>query len=174
MPRVLAVSLNPVRTFGKTPQDEIRLVADYGVEGDTHAGATLKTHNGMIEVNQRQVHLIANELLEEMAGRGYEIGPGEIGDNVLTEGVDLINLPNHTRLRLGPEAVVELRGLRAPCLQLDRFARGLAGAMLNKTGPGPKVRTGVLGVGVTGGIVRAGDAGEVELPLVPHLPMKPM
>ena len=62
MPRVLAVSLNPVRTFGKTPQDEIRLVADYGVEGDTHAGATLKTHNGMIEVNQRQVHLIASEL----------------------------------------------------------------------------------------------------------------
>ena len=113
MPRVLAVSLNPVRTFGKTPRDEIRLVADYGVEGDTHAGATLKTHNGMIEVNQRQVHLIANELLEEMA-------------------------------------------------------------MLNKTGPGPKVRTGVLGVVVTGGIVRAGDAVEVELPLVPHLPMKPM
>ena len=174
MPRVIAVSLNPVRTFGKTPQDEIRLVADYGVEGDTHAGATLKTHNGMIEVNQRQVHLIASELLEEMAIRGYDIGPGEIGDNVLTLGVDLINLPNHTRLRLGAEAVVELRGLRAPCLQLDRFAKGLAGAMLNKTGVGPKVKTGVLGVVVASGVVRPGDAVEVDLPLAPHIPMRPM
>lgn len=162
--RVLSVGLNPTHGFGKSPAPSIRLLAGRGVEGDAHATGGL-----------RQVHLLQAELFAQLRLAGYDIAPGQIGENVTTEGVDLPSLPLGARLRLGADAVVELTGLRDPCERLEAHRRGLARAVMSRDATGAPVRrAGVLGRVVAGGEVRAGDALVVELPAEPHRPLPPL
>jgi len=139
-PGVAAVSLSPRHGFSKTPQAAIRLLAGLGVEGDAHAGETVK-HRSRVAVdpnqpNLRQVHLVASELLQELRAKSFRVEPGAIGENVLTRGLALIDLPAGARLRLGAEAVVEITGLRNPCRQLDEFQHGLMAAVLDRDAEG--------------------------------------
>ena len=113
--------------------------------------------------NQRQVHLIHAELLSELAAAGFQVAAGEMGENVLTSGVDLLGLPGGAKLRLGAEAVVEITGLRNPCVQLDRFRPGLMAAVLGRDVEGRLVRkAGIMAVVAAGGWVRPGDPILVE------------
>jgi MOSC domain-containing protein YiiM len=115
---VAAVSASPVHEFSKEPREGIRLTEGLGVEGDSHSGTTVqhlsRVRRDPTQPNLRQVHLIAAELLEELAGLGYDVPPGAMGENVTTSGVDLLALPTGTVLRLGEEAEVEVTGLRNP------------------------------------------------------------
>lgn len=179
MGEIVAVSRAPRHEFHKLNEDAITLLEGLGVDGDAHAGVTVKhrsrrrTHPDML--NLRQVHLIHAELLDELAQQGFEVQPGEIGENVTTRGVDLLALPRGTRLTLGGEAVVELTGLRNPCSQLDRFQNGLMDAVLDRDADGGLVRkSGVMGVVLAGGVVRPGDAIAVELPAGPHAALEPV
>ena len=176
-PRVEAVSLSPVHGFSKEPQPEVRLLAGLGAEGDAHAGRTVKHRSRVAQnpdqPNLRQVHLIHAELLEELAGRGFTLRPGDLGENVLTRGLDLLNLPTGTRLHLGAEAVVEVTGLRNPCGQIDAFQPGLLAAVLGRDEHGELIRkAGVMGVVLTGGVVRPGDPVRAEWPPEPHRPLE--
>ncbi|MFN2204936.1 MAG: MOSC domain-containing protein, partial [Candidatus Promineifilaceae bacterium] len=75
----------------------------------------------------------------------------------------------------GPDAVVEITGLRNPCRQLDDFQDGLMAAVLDHDEEGSLIRkAGVMGIVLTGGIVRPGDPIEIELPPQPHLPLEPV
>ena len=176
---VTAVSLSPGHTFGKAPRESIHLLAGLGVEGDAHLGETVKHRSRVArdpaQPNLRQVHLIHGELHDELRAMGFELRAGEMGENVTTRGVDLLALPTGTRLRLGGGAVVEVTGLRNPCVQLDRFQPGLMKACLDRDEQGGLVRkAGVMAVVVAGGEVRAGDAISVELPAQPHRPLEPV
>jgi MOSC domain-containing protein YiiM len=177
--KVVAVSAGTRHGIGKETDEAIRLVAGHGVEGDVHAGATVKhrsrARKDPTQPNLRQVHLIHRELHEELAGQGFEIAPGEMGENVLTSGVELLALPAGARLRLGDAAVVEVTGLRNPCSQLDGLAAGLMKATLDRDQDGELVRkAGVMGVVLEGGDVRPGDPIEVELPAEPHVRLEPV
>jgi MOSC domain-containing protein YiiM len=177
--KVTAVSTGTSHGISKRNEDVIRLVAGHGVEGDVHAGATVK-HRSRVrrdatQPNLRQVHLIHAELHQELAGQGFQVSPGEMGENVTTSGVELLGLPTGTRLRLGGEAVVEVTGLRDPCSQLDGLAPGLMKAVLDRDADGELVRkSGVMGIVLEGGDVRAGDPIDVELPAEPHVPLAPV
>jgi MOSC domain-containing protein YiiM len=178
--RVEAVSRGTSHGVGKENEDAITLIAGFGVEGDVHAGATVK-HRSRVrknpdEPNLRQVHLIQRELHEELAGQGFpDIAPGAMGENVTTSGIELLDLPAGTRLRLGADAVVEVKGLRDPCTQLDGIAPGLMKATLDRDENGDLVRkSGVMGVVLVGGEVRPGDPIEVELPAEPHVRLEPV
>jgi hypothetical protein len=110
--RVLAVSKSPTHTFGKPRQSEIRLLAGLGVEGDAHMGETVK-HRSRVAAdptkpNLRQVHLVQAELLDELHEKGFAVEPGEMGENITTQGVNLLDLSRGTLLRLGREAVIEV------------------------------------------------------------------
>ena len=176
---VEAVSTGTNHGIGKDSSDSIRLVAGHGVEGDVHAGATVK-HRSRVrknpyQPNLRQVHLIHAELHEELAEQGFDLSPGQMGENVTTNGVELLSLPTGTRLRLGGEAVVEVTGLRNPCAQLDEIAPGLMKAVLDRDADGELVRkSGVMGVVLEGGEVRPGDSIQVELPPEPHVRLEPV
>ena len=177
--KVEAVSSKTSHGVGKQNQDAIRLIAGLGVDGDVHAGETVK-HRSRVrkdptQPNLRQVHLIHRELHEELAGQGFEVAPGQMGENVTTSGVALLALPTGARLRLGSEAVVEVKGLRNPCAQLDEIAPGLMSAVLDRDADGELVReSGVMGVVLEGGEVRPGDPIEVELPPEPHVRLEPV
>lgn len=177
MPTVLAVSARAGHHFSKTPRETITLVAGIGVEGDGHAGERIK-HGSRVRANPaqpnlRQVHLLPHELLEEVGKAGFTVQPGDLGENVLTTGIDLVCLPKGTRLRLGDEAEIEITGLRNPCAQIDRFQQGLLAQVVGKDGEGTIVRkAGVMSIVLTGGIVRPGDPIRVELPPEPHEPLE--
>jgi hypothetical protein len=176
---VAAVSRSGRHSFSKGRHEAIRLLAGLGVEGDAHAGRTVqhvfrKRWNPSAP-NLRQVHLISAELHEELRARGFDVRPGNMGENVTTRGLDLLALPTGTRLRLGEEAVVEVTGLRNPCVQLDRFQQGLMAAVLDRDDAGELVRkAGVMAVVVAGGEVRPGDPVAVELPPPPHVRLEPV
>lgn len=165
--------------MSKRTENAITLIRELGVQGDAHAGATVK-HRSRVRrdpalPNLRQVHLIHSELLEELAGKGFRVRAGEMGENVTTAGIDLLALPSGTLLRLGESAVVRITGVRNPCAQLDGLQPGLMEAVLERDPDGTLVRkAGVMGVVLSDGIVRAGDAILVTLPDSPHKPLAPV
>jgi MOSC domain-containing protein YiiM len=176
---VLAVAAHATHAFTKPVLPRIRLLAGLGVEGDAHLGVTVKHRSRVAkdptQPNLRQVHLIHGELIEELVAAGFRVAPGAMGENVTTRGLDLLGLPRGARLRLGAEAVVEVTGLRNPCLQLDRFQAGLMAATLDRDADGNLVRkAGVMAVVLAGGEVAPGDPITVELPPGPHLALAPV
>ncbi|MCD7444873.1 MOSC domain-containing protein [Streptomyces lincolnensis] len=174
---VSAVSSSGTYSFTKPNRESITLLAGLGVEGDVHAGVTVKHRFRMrkdpSQPNLRQVHLMHEELFEEVRGAGFEVAAGELGENVTTRGVDLLGLPVGTRLRLGDEAVVEVTGLRNPCAQIDTFRQGLMKQVVGRDTDGSvRFKSGIMGVVLTGGVVRPGDGVEVLLPEGPHRPLE--
>ncbi|MBS1105436.1 MAG: domain containing protein [Deltaproteobacteria bacterium] len=176
---VMAVSRSAAHTMRKPTRDQIRLTTGLGVEGDAHCGATVQ-HLSRIardpaQVNLRQVHVIHAELHDELRAAGFDVSPGQLGENVTTRGVDLLGLPTGARLHLGDSAVVEVTGLRNPCVQLDAIQPGLMAAVLGRDQRGKLIRkAGVMGIVVSDGEIRPGDAVRVELPPEPHRPLEPV
>ena len=178
-PVVAAVHRSTSHSFAKFAEDSIALLTGLGVRGDAHSGATVKHRSRVArdpsQPNLRQVHLIHAELFDELMAAGFAVWPGDLGENVTTRGIDLLGLPAGTRLYLGGEAVVQVKGLRNPCSQLDRFQNGLMTAVLGRDSAGGLVRkTGVMGIVLQGGIVAAGDAIRIELPTLPHRVLEPV
>lgn len=171
---VTAVSASAEHTMTKPNSGAIRLLEGLGVEGDAHSGETVKHRSHVrrdpTKPNLRQVHLIHGELHDELAEQGHPgLKPGEMGENVTTEGIDLLGLPVGTRLHLGDEAVVEVTGLRSPCAQLDGIQPGLMKATVDRDDDGNVVlKSGIMAVVVAAGDVRPGDRIGVELPPPPH------
>ncbi|HEY2695623.1 MAG TPA: MOSC domain-containing protein [Pseudonocardiaceae bacterium] len=173
---VAAVSRSGDYTFTKPNEAWITLLTGLGVDGDAHLGTTVRHRSRMARdpqaPNLRQVHLIHAELFGELADDGFAVKPGELGENVTTVGVDLLALPAGTRLHLGANAVIEVTGLRNPCVQIDHFQYGLMKAVLGRDADGNLVRkAGVMSIVLADGEVRPGDAIEVELPARPHQPL---
>jgi MOSC domain-containing protein YiiM len=170
---VVAVSSSETHSFSKPNREYIRLLAGLGVEGDAHMGATVK-HRSRVAVdpsqpNLRQVHLIHFELHAELRDAGFEVSPGELGENVTTRGIDLLGLPKGARLHMGDSAVVQLTGLRTPCVQLDQFQQGLLKQLISHDEQGNVIRkAGIMSIVLTGGEIHAGDRIDVELPPLPH------
>jgi MOSC domain-containing protein YiiM len=173
---VLAVSCSATHSFSKPNRESIRLLAGLGVEGDAHLGRTVKHRSRVAkdpsQPNLRQVHLIHAELFDELQAAGFSICAGQMGENVTTRGIDLLSLPTGARLLIGRTALVEITGLRNPCVQIDRFQKGLMKAVLGRDPEGNLVRkSGVMGIVIEGGEVKPGDAIRAELPPGPHRPL---
>ncbi|RZJ24892.1 MAG: MOSC domain-containing protein [Haliea sp.] len=176
---VVAVHRSTSHSFSKFAEDAIVLLEGLGVEGDAHAGKTVKHRSRVARdagaLNLRQVHLLQSELFDELIAGDHAVWPGDLGENITTRGIDLLGLPTGARLHLGSAgALVELTGLRNPCSQLDRFQKGLMAAVLDRDGQGQLVRkAGVMAVVLQGGEVKAGDAIRVELPAT-FQPLQPV
>ena len=178
-PVVVAVSRNAEHTFNKHSAPTIRLLAGLGVEGDAHHGHKVQhvyhARKNPEAPNLRQVHLIHEELLDELRAIGFVVRPGAIGENITTRGLDLLGLPTGARLRLGNQAVIEITGLRNPCRQIEAFAKGLTAAVLERTADGHLVRkAGIMAIVINGGVVQAGDSIAVELPTGEYRPLLPV
>ena len=176
---VTAVSKSATHTMRKPNEDVVRLLAGLGVEGYAHLGVTVKHRSRVArdpsQPNLRQVHLIHAELHDELREAGFELAPGEMGENITTRGVDLLGLPVGAKLRLGADAVVEITGLRNPCYQLDGLRPGLMAATLDRDSDGNLIRkAGIMGIVLACGEVRPGDRIMVELPPEPHQPLGPV
>ncbi len=194
-PRVVAVCRDEEHRFSKVPVESITLVAGFGVVGDAHAG-TLVQHRSRVrrdpdQPNLRQVHLLHAEVLDDTRAMGYDLAPGDLGENVLTADLDLLGMPTGTLLDLGG-AVVRVTGLRNPCAQVNAFRPGLLKVVLSRADgtptdePAPATassegatapvirKAGVMAVVERGGEVRPGQPITVTLPGIPHTPLAPV
>ena len=174
---VTAVSRSATHSFSKPNHEVIRLLAGLGVEGDAHLGTTVRHRSRVAkdpsQPNLRQVHLIHAELFDELEAQGFDVAAGAMGENITTRGIDLLGLPTNARLLIGKSAVIEVTGLRNPCVQIDRFRKGLMKAVLGKDEDGNLIRkSGIMGIVVEGGDIRPGDAVRAELPAGPHRPLQ--
>jgi MOSC domain-containing protein YiiM len=170
---VKAVCAAPRHGFSKQPQDAIELLQDLGVNNDAHCGATVRhifdVRRSPGRRNLRQVHLIEAELLAGLKLQGFEMREGLLGENVTISGIALDSLPRLAQLHLGATAIIEITGLRAPCVKMDRCQRGLRAAVTARSlGGWCYTRGGAMGIVVRGGVVRAGDEIRVGLPDLPH------
>jgi MOSC domain-containing protein YiiM len=168
---VTAVSRSETHTMQKFNQPSIVLLAGLGVKNDAHQGVTVKHRSrvaqGPTQPNLRQVHLIHEELHHELRDKGFEVVPGQMGENITTRNIDLLGLPRGTKLLIG-EAVLEVTGLRNPCTQLDGIQQGLMAAVLDRDEDGNLIRkAGIMTIVLQGGEVRPGDEIRIELPSEP-------
>jgi len=176
-PSVIAVARDPGHNFSKRSASEIEIIACFGVAGDAHGGAKVK-HRSRVRAdpsqpNLRQVHLIHSELFDEVAALGFRVGAGDLGENITTEGIDLLGLPRGTVLMIGEAVRLQVTGLRNPCAQIDAFQPGLLKAVLEQRPDGAVVRkSGIMAIVLTGGWVRPGDAIAAEWPAPPFQPLE--
>jgi MOSC domain-containing protein YiiM len=175
--RVVAVAKDGAHRFSKQTTASIQIIAGLGVEGDAHQGLTVQHRSRVAadpsQPNLRQVHLIQAELFEDLRNKGFSVGPADLGENITTEGIDLLSLPRYARLQIGSDVVLEVTGLRNPCAQIDRFQPGLLAAVLDRGPQGQIIRkAGIMSIVLVGGTIRPGDSIAVQPPPPPHLPLE--
>ena len=163
-------------SFSKFGETKLTLVKGIGIEGDVHSGEFVK-HRSRAEKtpqepNLRQVHLLASELLAEMAAHGFSLSAGDLGENISTQGLTLIDLPRHAVLHIGDAVKLQVEGLRNPCSQIEVFQKGLLQHMTGKNEAGDMVRkTGIMCTVLQGGEISEGAMIEVTVPDGPHVPL---
>jgi len=167
---VVGVSSKDTPGIPKLPREQVTLVADHGVDGDYHAGAFVRHRSRAAKTpelpNRRQVHLMHAELFDELALLGIAVKPGQMGENITTRGLALLDLSPGALLHIGESAVIEVTGMRNPCNQLDVVDERLLAQVAIKCDDGSIVRkAGVMGIVVAGGTVRPSDAIRVETPV---------
>ena len=174
-PTVASVASSSTHSFSKPQVSSITLIPKLGVAEDAHNGTTVQ-HRSRLHIqppptNLRQVHLLHKEILDE-----YKVKPGDLGENITTVHLNLLNLSKGTRLRFvrpGASAKEEreaasviLQGLRNPCPQIEQFRAGLQEKFIVKDSTGKIVerKAGVMATVEKGGQVTAGMKIVLEMP----------
>ena len=177
-PHVVAVSSSPEHGFSKQTCDAIDLIEGFGVAEDAHGGRTVQ-HRSRVRAdptqpNLRQIHLIHSELFDELAAKGFTLGPGDLGENILTRGIDLLGMPRNALLVIG-NATIRITGLRNPCKQIEAFMPELLTEMIERRDDGSLLRKcGVMGVVERSGTVSKMQAIAVKLTDAPHRSLEPV
>jgi MOSC domain-containing protein YiiM len=139
MTTVIAVCTSEKKGTTKKPVPEISLKEGFGVVGDAHADCA--TH--------RQVSLLAEESIDKMRAKGFELKSGDFAENITTRGIELTSLPIGTQLQVGKEVILEMTQIGKECH---------AGcAIRNLVGDCIMPREGVFTRVIKGGRVKAGD-----------------
>ena len=138
MAKIVAVCISKSKGVRKRDIRECRVTPNHGLEGDAHAG---KWH--------RQVSLLAKESIDRFNAQGYSIDCGGFGENLTTEGIDLISLPIGTKLKIGSEVLLEVTQIGKVCHRPCAIFRNTGDCILPKAGIFARV--------LTGGTVKVGD-----------------
>jgi MOSC domain-containing protein YiiM len=177
--KVIAVHASGKHSFSKYFRNSIALLEGLGVAGDAHCGVTVRHRydrkKDPLRQNRRQVHLLQSELLDEVNAKGFDVRPGDLGENITTRNLDLLDLPEGALLHIGAEAVVEVTGLRHPCIYIDKFQKGLLAAVLEKRPDvGAISKAAVMGIVIRGGCIGPNDAITAERPNGVRKPLEPV
>ncbi len=133
-PCVIAISTSERKGTAKTNVATALLVANWGIEGDAHAGDW-----------HRQVSLLAIESIEKIRQRGANVGPGAFAENITTEGINLPNLSIGALLHIG-DSLLEVTQIGKECHQRC--------AIYHTTGDCVMPREGIFARVIRGGIIQ--------------------
>lgn len=137
--QVKTVSISRKKGVKKTNVEQVRMMVNYGIERDAHAG---KWH--------RQVSMLAMESISKIRNKGIEVNPGDFAENITTEGIELCCLPVGTRMKLGETILVEVTQIGKECHNRC--------AIFHAVGDCVMPREGIFVRVLRGGVVRPGDA----------------
>ena len=140
--RIKAISISKDRGTKKYNVPTAELKAGFGIEGDAHAGDW-----------HRQVSLLGEESIEKMRAKGAVLTEGDFAENITTEGIDLQSLSIGSKLRLGPEAEVEITQFGKKCHS--------GCAIFQQVGDCIMPREGIFAKVIRPGQVKTGDTIEV-------------
>ena len=102
--KIVAVCISDKKGIQKSSVGSADIIADHGIKDDAHAGPW-----------HRQVSLLADESIEKMRQKGLDLTHGDFGENIVTQGIDLVSLPIGTRLNLGDSVVGEVTQIGKVC-----------------------------------------------------------
>lgn len=136
--RVKTVSVSRKKGVKKTNVEQVRMMVDYGIERDAHAG---KWH--------RQVSMLAMESILKIRKKGIDVNPGDFAENITTEGIEIYGLPVGTRMKLGETILVEVTQIGKECHNRC--------AIFHAVGDCVMPREGIFVRVLQGGVVRPGD-----------------
>lgn len=141
--KILSINIGQEVGSKKQPVDRCRMVANFGITDDAHAGAEI-----------RQVSLLAEESVEKLRCKGLAVTFGDFAENLTTEGIDLLSLPIGTKLRIGADVLIEITQIGKVCHDRCRIFQEVGDCVMP--------REGIFARVVSGGDAAAGDSIAVE------------
>lgn len=138
--KVLSLNVSEKKGVRKKPVEEVTLRTEYGIEGDAHASSEW----------HRQVSILAQESIKKMQDLGLKVKAGDFAENITTEGIDVVNLPLGTRLKIGSEVEAEISQIGKECHTRCAIYYQAGDCVMPKEGIFIRV--------LKGGKVRVGDA----------------
>lgn len=139
MAHIEAVCISAKKGMVKRAQAAVSLKADWGIEGDAHAGDW-----------HRQVSLLAGESIDNVKKLLPTLKEGAFAENLITRGLDLAALKIGDRLRIGQSIILEITQIGKECHN--------AGCAIKKaTGDCIMPREGLFSRVVQGGMAHPGD-----------------
>ncbi|MCP4666311.1 MAG: MOSC domain-containing protein [Deltaproteobacteria bacterium] len=136
--KISAISISKKKGTRKIPIEEARLIPDHGLEGDAHAGTW-----------HRQVSFLASESIEKARGQGLDVTFGDFAENIATQGIDWLEVPLGTRIRVGDSALVEITQIGKECHNKC--------AIYYQAGDCIMPREGIFARVIQGGTIHCGD-----------------
>ena len=137
MGKIMAVCISEKRGTQKKNVGRVRLVENFGLEGDAHGGNW-----------HRQVSLLSYEKVRAFEKRGVNVADGAFGENLLVSGIDFKELPVGTRLSCG-EVLLEMTQIGKECHSHCEIFQAVGDCIMP--------REGVFARVIRGGRIREGD-----------------
>jgi MOSC domain-containing protein YiiM len=136
--KVHAISISKRRGIPKSNVDGVKLIEDFGIENDAHAG---KWH--------RQVSLLAVESIEKMRKTLPNLRAGAFAENITTQNFDLGSLKIGSKIKIGTEAELKITQIGKECHTKC--------AIFYQVGDCIMPKEGIFAVVIKGGIINKGD-----------------
>ena len=136
--KITSIAVSKKKGTRKTCINAARLIENYGLEGDAHAGDW-----------HRQVSFLSEESIEKAREQGLTVTFGDFAENIATKGIDWKTLPVGTRVRLGETALVEVTQIGKECIKKC--------AIFYQAGDCIMPREGVFAKVLRGGEIRIDD-----------------
>jgi MOSC domain-containing protein YiiM len=141
--KIVALSVSRQRGGPKQNVPQVEIIAGQGIKGDAHAGDW-----------QRQISLLAQEGIDRLKERGLKVRPGQLAENITTQGLKLHLLGVGSRLLLGKEVLLEVTQIGKVCHNPCAIYYQLGDCLMPREGIFAKV--------LKGGTVKVGDRIEVR------------
>lgn len=139
---IISIAISKKKGTRKKVMDKALLIADFGLEGDAHAGEW-----------HRQVSFLSSENIESVRNDGLDVTFGDFAENIASKGIDWKNVPVGTKVRLGKEALVEITQIGKECHKKCAIYYQAGDCIMPKEGVFAKV--------LSGGAICCGDKIEI-------------
>ena len=138
---VKAVCISKEKGTKKNSIKKATLKENFGIIDDAHAGSG------------RQVSLLAEESIKKMQAKGLKVNYGDFAENIVTNGVDLKNLPISTKIKVGEKVILTVTQIGKECHSRC--------AIYYQAGDCVMPREGIFAEVLQGGEIKAGDTVEI-------------
>lgn len=141
-------SLLEDKKFNRVPVNSVELITGHGIKGDRKAGRNPK----------RQINIMSMNTVQLLHEIGFQTSPGQLGEQLVVDGVDVMSLPVGTHIQIGKSAVIELTMVRTGCEWLEMIHGQSKDDTIN--------RLGMLAKVVQSGTIRVGDTITMLEPII--------